>query len=129
MPHKILIVDDEVRIAQTLALILQQKGYETAAAYDGASALALSIGFRPDLVLTDIVMPGMSGIELALAVTEKNPHCRVLLFSGQAGANELWERAQAQGFDLALLSKPVHPVELLKKVAEILNPSELPGMA
>jgi CheY-like chemotaxis protein len=86
MPHKILIVDDEVRIAQTLALILRQTGYVTAFAYDGASALAMSAVFQPDLLLTDLLMPGMNGMELALAILRKDPQCKVLLFSGQAGA-------------------------------------------
>lgn len=120
----ILVVDDEQRIADTLALILQSKGYETAVAYEGDSALAQSSNIQPDLLLTDVVMPGMNGIELALAVSEKCPECKVLLFSGQAATAELWDRARKQGRDFPLLSKPIHPEDLLKKVAETLNSSQ-----
>jgi CheY-like chemotaxis protein len=122
MSHKILVVDDERRIADTLALILKHGGYVTAAAYDGASALQLSTEFQPDLVITDAVMPGMSGIELAMACFENIPRCKILLFSGQAATAEML-RACKLRYDLPLLSKPVHPEDLLKKVAEILNSS------
>lgn len=125
----ILVVDDEQRIADTLALILQSNGYQTSVAYEGASALAQSSKIRPDLLLTDVVMPGMNGIDLALAVSEKLPECKVLLFSGQAATADLLDRARRQGSDFPLLSKPVHPEDLLKKVAEILSSSELHQVA
>lgn len=125
----ILVVDDEQRIADTLALILQSNGYETAVAYEGDSALALSSKVWPDLLLTDVMMPGMNGIELALAVSERFPECKVLLFSGQAATAELLHRAKKQGCDFPLLSKPVHPEDLLKRVAEILNSSEFHQVA
>lgn len=130
MSHKlILVVDDEQRIADTLALILQCDGYETAIAYDGDSALAQCSRIHPDLLLTDVVMPGMNGIELALAVSEKLPECKVLLFSGQAATAELLDRARKQDCDFPLLSKPVHPEDLLKRVGEVLNSSKLRQVA
>lgn len=125
----ILVVDDEQRIADTLALILQSNGYQTAVAYEGDSALALSSKVRPDLLLTDVIMPGMNGIELSLAVSKRLPQCKVLLFSGQAATAELLDRAQKQGCDFPLLSKPVHPEDLLKTVAEIFNSSEFHQVA
>jgi len=129
MIHKIMVVDDEGRIADTLALILQHNGYETVTAYDGPSALALGAEFQPDLVLTDVVMPGMSGIELAMTVSENIPRCKVIVFSGQAATAEMLDGARKRGIDFLLVSKPVHPEELLKKVAKILNSSELHQVA
>lgn len=125
----ILVVDDEQRIADTLALILQSNGYQTAVAYEGDSALAQAGIAQPDLLLTDVMMPGMNGIELALAVSKKCPECKVLLFSGQAATAELLDRAKKQGCDFPLLCKPVHPEDLLKKVAEMLNASEFHQVA
>ena len=119
----VLIVDDERSIADTLAVILRTKGYETAVAYEGDSALALSSRVHPDLLLTDVVMPGMNGIELAIAMSEKYPECKVLLFSGQAATAELLDRARNSGCNFPLLSKPIHPEDLLKIVTEILNSS------
>jgi len=125
----ILVVDDEQRIADTLALILQNNGYKTAVAYEGNSALAQCSRVRPDLLLTDVMMPGMNGIELAQAVSDRFPECTVLLFSGQAATTALLDHAQKQGCDFPLLSKPIHPEDLLKKVAEILNSSEMQQIA
>ena len=125
MSYKIMVVDDEARITDTPALVLQQNGYETAVAYEGNPALAQCSDFLPDLLLSDVVMPGMDGIELSQRVTDELPKCKVLLFSGNAATAELLERAQKNGLNLQLLSKPIHPVALLKKIAEVLYSSEV----
>ena len=77
----ILVVDDEQRIADTLSLILLSKGYASQPAYDGTTALAVCGERVPDLLLTDVVMPEMNGIELAIAVRREFPNCKVLLSS------------------------------------------------
>lgn len=119
--QSILVVDDEKRIADTLAMILASKGYVSSAAYDGATALRLCRESIPDLVISDVVMPGMSGIELGIAVRRDFPGCQVLLFSGQAATADMMEDASANGHRFDLLAKPVHPVELLQKVAQLLG--------
>lgn len=129
MSYRIMVVDDEPRITDTVALVLQRHGYETATAYDGNSALAQCSEFRPDLLLTDVIMPGMDGIELSERVGDEVPECKVLLFSGNAATTELLERARRNGRTLQLLSKPVHPVDLLKKLAEMLNPADVRQIA
>ena len=121
MQHRILIVDDERRIADTSALILQAQGYQTAAAYDGDSGLARCREFHPHLVLTDVVMPGMSGIEMAIAIRQEFPGCAILLISGQAATADMLELARRQGHAFELLAKPVHPTVLLRRVAQILK--------
>jgi CheY-like chemotaxis protein len=121
MSHRILIVDDERRIADTSALILQGAGYETAVAYDATSGLARCREFHPQLVLTDVVMPGMSGIEMAIAIRHEFPRCAILLISGQAATADMLESARQEGHSFELLAKPVHPSRLLQRVAEILK--------
>ena len=123
MSYKILVVDDEARIVETLALVLRHNGYEIAGAYEGSSALAQASEFHPDLLLTDVVMPGMDGIELSQRVVQQVPTCKVLLLSGNAATAQMLERAHKRGLKLQLLSKPVHPLDLLRKIAEMLNPS------
>lgn len=118
---RILIVDDERRIADTSALILQAQGYQTAVAYDGASGLLRCREFHPDLVLTDVVMPGMSGIEMAIAIHGEFPGCALLLISGQAATADMLDSARREGHSFELLAKPVHPTVLLQRVAEILQ--------
>ncbi len=120
----ILVVDDERRIANTIALILGTKGYAAEAAHDGASALEVCRRRLPDLVVTDIVMPGMNGIELAIAIRRQFPGCHILLFSGQAETLEILEDAKRRGYDFELLAKPLHPEELLKKVEELIGPHD-----
>jgi CheY-like chemotaxis protein len=120
----ILVVDDERRIADTLALILNTKDYAAEAAHDGASALEICRQRLPDLVVTDVAMPGMNGIELAIAIRRQFPDCRILLFSGQAETLEILEDAKRRGYHFELLAKPLHPEELLKKVKELIDPHD-----
>jgi CheY-like chemotaxis protein len=124
MEHRILIVDDERRIADTSALILQSAGYHTQTAYDGAAGLTRCREFHPDLVLTDVVMPGMSGIEMAIAIRQEFPGCTILLISGQAATADMLESARREGHSFELLAKPVHPTTLLQRVAQILKDSD-----
>ena len=70
----------------------------------------------PDLIISDVVMPGMSGVNLAILVKERYPDCKVLLFSGNAAMADLLATARGQGHDFELLTKPVHPADLLAKL-------------
>ena len=70
----------------------------------------------PHLLITDVAMPGMTGIELAIHFRKTQPECKVLLFSGQASTADLLEKARAQGYDFDLLAKPIHPADLLAKL-------------
>jgi CheY-like chemotaxis protein len=117
----VLIVDDERRIADTLKLILCSKGYIAEAAYDGLSGIERCRAFRPDLIISDVVMPGMNGVEMALAIRQEFSNCLVLLFSGQAATADILEKARALGHEFDLLAKPVHPNELLQKVIQLIG--------
>lgn len=117
----VLVVDDEAVIADTLGVILTQDGFSATVAYDGRSALELARTSRPDLLLTDVVMPGMSGVELAVAVRRDFPNCKVLLFSGQATTMDLLSAAGRAGQDLTVISKPIHPKDLLARVSQALE--------
>jgi CheY-like chemotaxis protein len=117
----ILIVDDEKVIADTLSIILSKSGFDTHAAYDGPSALALALQIAPQLLISDVVMPGMSGIDLAITLAGDLPQCKVLLFSGQAATVDLLEEARRSGHNFTTLTKPVHPTDLLKRISECLT--------
>jgi DNA-binding response OmpR family regulator len=116
----VLVVDDERVIADTLKTILEMSGYAAITAYDGESALEIAQVIPPDLLISDVVMPGMSGVELAMALRTSIPDCHVLLFSGQAATLDLLSTARAAGYDFTALTKPVHPSALLARVAELL---------
>jgi CheY-like chemotaxis protein len=114
----VLVVDDESAIADTLAEILSRSGYTAITAYDGEEALETALLMPPEMLITDVQLPGMSGIELAITVKRVFPDCKILLFSGQASSSDLLASANRAGHQFALLSKPVHPTDLLKRIAE-----------
>jgi CheY-like chemotaxis protein len=113
---KVLVVDDERVIADTLAIILNQHGFEAAAVYTGTAAVERAKMVRPDLVISDVIMPDMNGIEAAIHIRKFLPSCKILLFSGQAATADLLENARNQGHEFEILAKPVHPQDLLAKL-------------
>jgi len=115
--RRVLVLDDERIIADTLSAILNLHGYESAAVYRGEDAVERSRSFHPELVIADVVMPGMNGIEAAIAIRKMLPGCKILLFSGQAATADLLQEARRSGHDFEILSKPVHPDELLAKIS------------
>lgn len=115
-PDKVLIADDERAIADTLAVILTNAGFETRAVYSGEAAVAMAEDFRPNMLITDVVMPGINGIEAAIEIGAMLPNCKILLFSGQAATVSLLEEARAQGHEFEILAKPVHPSDLLARL-------------
>jgi DNA-binding NtrC family response regulator len=117
----VLIVDDERVIADTLAVILSKNGFAAMTAYDGKSALEIAGVIPPELLLSDVVMPEMTGIELAIAVVQNVPDCKVLLFSGQAATVDLLAQAHAAGRDFTTLKKPVHPTDLLACITDCME--------
>lgn len=117
----VLVVDDEPTIADTIVAILNGKGFAASAAYSGETALNMALLVPPALLLTDVSMPGMNGIELAIAVTAAVKDCKTLLFSGQAAAQDLLSESRASGRDFALIQKPVHPKDLLAEVSYLLR--------
>ncbi len=115
---KILVVDDEKRIADTLAEILELSGFHVAKAYDGWEALEIVGRFRPDYLLSDVLMPRMNGVELAIAIRKMFPGSRILLFSGQAGISEILLEGHRQGFEFELIAKPIHPLKLIERLKD-----------
>jgi len=114
----VLVVDDECVIADTLSMILSQSGYATIAAYDAESALEVVRLTPPQLLISDVVMPGLNGIDLGVEVRALVPDCKVLLFSGQAGTVDLLGDPKYAVHNFVLLNKPVHPRELLSHISD-----------
>jgi CheY-like chemotaxis protein len=122
----VLIVDDEKVIADTLSIIISKSGFDTMTAYDATTALALAKATPPDLLISDVVMPGMSGVELAITLSDILPACKVLLFSGQAATIDLLAQARESGHDFTTLTKPVHPTDMLRRITQSLAiPNEI----
>jgi CheY-like chemotaxis protein len=117
----VLVVDDDVVIADTLTTILSQHGMAVMTAYDGFGALENARVVPPDLLLADVVMPGMSGIDLAIQIKQDIPDCAILLFSGQAATAGLLAKAGKAWCDFEVLLKPIHPQKLIQLIFERLH--------
>ncbi len=115
---KVLVVDDERVIADTLAIILNKNGFDAAAVYTGKDAVERARSDQPNLIISDVIMPDMNGIEAAITIRRFLPSCKILLFSGQAATADLLKKARAKGHEFEVLAKPVHPQDLLAKLRE-----------
>jgi CheY-like chemotaxis protein len=114
--RRVIVVDDERPIANTLAIILNNAEYDARAVFSGEQLVELLESFQPEVLIADVVMPGVTGIEAAIATRNKLPKCNILLFSGQAITADLMEQARTQGHEFELLAKPIHPSDLLAKL-------------
>jgi len=113
---KVLVADDERVIADTLAMILNQSGFEARAVYSGEKALELAPSFAPDMLISDVIMADLTGIDTAIELRALLPKIKILLFSGQAATADLLEDARARGYEFEILAKPVHPQDLLTRL-------------
>jgi CheY-like chemotaxis protein len=119
---RILVVDDERTITSTLSALLQDEGYETAIASSGEEAVQVASSFQPDVIVSDIMMGAINGVEAAIEILRSLPHCRLLFISGNPAYKDLLTKARTKGFKFEVLAKPVPPLELLAKVSQVLSP-------
>jgi len=115
---KILIVADEEMDRVLLAAILENAGHQPVFAPNGRAALKIWMDSKIDLVVTDIVMPDLNGLELLEAMREEDPWARVIAISGKS-AKSLNKAARSGA--LAILTKPVDPEELLQEINRALD--------
>lgn len=113
---RVMVADDERVIADTLAMILNQSGFDARAVYSGEKALEEASTFRPDMLISDVIMADLNGIDAAIRIREVLPGIKILLFSGQAATADLLEKARAEGYEFEILAKPVHPQDLLSRL-------------
>jgi DNA-binding NtrC family response regulator len=117
---RVFVVDDEEVIASSLGMILHLHGGIHATSFtDPLKVLELAHVDAPNLLISDVMMPELSGIDLAIQLRRLCPECKVLLFSGHAASSHMLKAAREQGYAFELLSKPVHPADLLTKIRNL----------
>jgi CheY-like chemotaxis protein len=119
---KVLILDDEANIANNLATMLTHFGYDAIPVYSGHTAIDLAMDWIPDLLVSDIFVPDMNGVEAASKVLALNPQCKLLFLTGDLPAVDWVQRYRAQGLPARTLLKPVSPADLFESVAQALPP-------
>ena len=119
MTAKILLVDDSAMARRGVRQILESAGYDVAEAEDGLIALERYFLEKPDLVLLDLVMKGLNGLDVLTKLHEMDPRARVIVVSAdvQDSSRKLAESGGAAGF----LTKPVDRAILLSTVAKVLE--------
>lgn len=121
----VLVVDDEQPVADTVAEILRKNGLCAIVAYGVDAALELASVIPPDLMIIDILLPGVNGIELAMIMKKQYPSCRMLLLTADPATEELVEQARRQGHDFPVLMKPLYPGDLLFAIADVESASRI----
>ena len=117
---RVLVVDNERMIADTLVLILKQNGFDASVAYSGEEAVDSALVLRPQIVLSDIIMGKMNGLEAAILIADSIPDCKILLFSGQPATADLLIQARNNGHSFDVMAKPVHPDVILEQIKSLL---------
>lgn len=120
---KVLIIDDERAIADTLAMVFSKSGYDARGVYSAEEALALIPAWTPHLAIIDVYLPAMNGIDLAIRLEAEYPQCRVSLFSGEPGTDEM---LTASGQPFEVIAKPISPSEMLAIASRLLDPAAEP---
>ena len=118
--RRILIVEDEEVVADTLGKILSSSGYDIRIAYSAETAMQIVSQWSPHLAILDVMLPKMNGIELAIVLIERFAGCHVLLFSGQPSVEGLMQKARSEGHQFEILAKPIHPTVMLDTISSLL---------
>jgi CheY-like chemotaxis protein len=120
---RILVVDDEEIVADSLVNVLNLFGFEASSLYSGSQAIDRANIASFDVLITEVVMREMTGIDAAIEIQKVLPNCKVLLVSGYVWTDDLLKDARERGRDFDILAKPVHPSVIIDrlKAMSVLN--------
>jgi len=114
MPHKLLIIEDEKRISRFLELELKHEGYEIKAAFDGRTGLDMALNEEPDLIILDLMLPVMSGIEVCRRIRQTKNPVPIIMLTAKDDVSD-----KVMGLDMGAddyMTKPFAIEELLARI-------------
>jgi CheY-like chemotaxis protein len=119
---KILVIDDDVIVRETIIQILEDRGYQVVSAEDGKRGIASFRSEKPDLVITDIIMPEKEGIQTITEIRRERPDAKVIAISGggRIGNTDFLKIAQKLGAS-DVIAKPFDPDDFLTRVSRCLG--------
>jgi DNA-binding response OmpR family regulator len=127
---QILVIDDDHAVRGAMQLLLQAEGFDVVVASDGTNGIVTAQANAPDLVIVDLFMPGMTGVDTIRAIRERIPRVPIIAISGvlasSAASVDSLSSAALTGADLTL-HKPFRPNELLKAVRRTMGPLQAYG--
>jgi len=119
---KILVIDDDHLVRYTVSRILQKSGHDVVTAADGARGIEVLGMERPDVVITDIIMPEQEGFQTIVKIRRDHPGIKIIAISGglrrEAGNLDVLSMAESLGAD-SVIAKPFEPEELLAELAKL----------
>ena len=119
--QRVLIVDDDRLVADTLGLIFEKSGFDAFACYSAEEALKHARGFHPQLLLCDVAMPGRDGIALVHDISQEFPSCRFLVLTGFHGnLHRVRQCADRISMPVGVFTKPCPPADLLREANAML---------
>ena len=112
----ILVVDDEPLVADSLAQVLNMVGFNASSRCSGFQAIEQASAAPFEVLISDVVMEGMTGIDAAIEIRQLLPNCKVLLVSGNNRTGDLLKDAFQRGHNFDILPKPVHPTVIIDRL-------------
>ena len=121
MKRRVLVVDDDKLVADTLSLVFRANGFEAEARYSVADALERARTYDPELLLCDVTMPERDGLELATVMDRELPQCKILMLTAYStNLAKVGEHARMMKRPVTVLSKPCRPEDLLREAGALL---------
>jgi DNA-binding NtrC family response regulator len=117
---KVLIVDDDQTVASVVQLMLEFEGYESRLALNGPEGYLIYLQFLPDLVITDIRMPGENGLEMINHIREHDPLVKTIYISGDLNQFYLVLKEERTKYPITFLEKPFSRKELIGQISQLI---------
>ena len=117
----VLVVDDERGVADAAAMVLKREGYCALATYSAAEAIQILHKVDVALILSDVNMPGIDGVELALEAGKTCPRAKILLMSGNETSETIGQRLGCEGCPFQVMAKPFDCNQLLDRIGKLLH--------